>query len=191
LLKKSNSIENAELDQISIVAVDGQHLKSLEARSSDERRAVETDYKRRKYDRRTQTFKYERTIHLSDTNMFGSVYFAKFFDLQGEAREEYLQQVLGQDFAEFIQHRYNLVTLEANCHYKGALYLYDNVVVNVQVKILKRAKFKITFSSVRKSDNSCVAIGEQWIGFTSAEGKPIAIPDVVQRNLKNFVVTAM
>ena len=165
-------------------------MKSVQlsdARCAD-RRTSEVNYKRRVYNRRTKTFNYERTIHLSDTNMFGSVYFARFFDLQGETREEFLRYFMGEDFAEFIENKYGIVTVEAHCKYHAALFLYDDIVVKLQVTKLKRSKFQISFYTERVSDKQCAAKGTQWIGFTTAEGKPIAIPDIVSKNLKQFVV---
>jgi len=157
------------------------------ARGND-RRSNHVSYKRRAYDRRSKTFKYERTIHLSDTNMFGSVYFASFFNLQGETREEFLQHFMANDFGKFIEQKYGIVTVDAYCKYNAPLFLYDNIVVNLQVTKLKRTKFQIQFETVRHSDKLVAATGKQWIGFTTAEGKPIAIPDIVRKNLEPYVL---
>ena len=153
-------------------------------RRVSERRKTNISYKRRKYDRRNKTFKYHRTIHLSDTNMFGSVYFARFFEFQGEAREEFLQYFMGQDLVPFMKERYGMVTVEANCQYKSPLYLYDDITVDIQVAVLKRAKFKLIFTIKNDSSNNIAAVAEQWIGFTSSNGTPISIPEIVLRNLK-------
>jgi len=155
---------------------------------ADDRRANHVSYKRRVYDRRSKTFKYERTIHLSDTNMFGSVYFASFFFLQGEAREEFLQYFMARDFGEFIQQKYGIVTVDAYCKFNAPLFLYDNIVIKLQVTKLKRAKFEIQFVTERHSDKLVAATGKQWIGFTTAEGKPIAIPDIVRKNIAPYVI---
>lgn len=153
-----------------------------------DRRSQQVNYKRRVYDRRTKTFKYDRTIHLSDTNMFGSVYFASFFNLQGEAREEFLQHFMAKDFGTFVEQRYGIVTVDAYCKYNAPLFLYDNIVVKLRVTKLKRTKFEIQFETERQSDKLVAATGKQWIGFTTAEGKPIAIPDIVVKNLKPYVL---
>ena len=154
----------------------------------NDRRAEHVSYKRRVYDRRSKTFKYERTVHLSDTNMFGSMYFASFFNLQGETREEFLQHFMANDFGAFIEQRYGIVTVDAYCKYYAPLYLYDNIVVKLQVTKLKRTKFEIQFETERHADKMVAATGKQWIGFTTAEGKPIAIPEIVLRNLKPYVL---
>lgn len=37
-------------------------------------------------------FNFSKTVYLSDTNMEGNVYFARYFNWQGEAREEFYRQ---------------------------------------------------------------------------------------------------
>lgn len=162
-------------------------LDDIQIPRGEDRRTTKTDFKRRVYDRRTKTFNYERTIHLSDTNMFGSVYFASFFNLQGESREEFLQYFMGEDFPIFIEQKYGIVTVDAYCKYFAPLYLYDNIVVKIQVTKLKRTKFQVQFETVRHDNNQVAATGKQWIGFTTAAGKPIAIPEIVVKNLKPYV----
>lgn len=154
----------------------------------EQRRKDDTSYKRRKYDRREKTFQYERTIHLSDTNSFGSVYFARFFEFQGEAREEFLQYFMGNDFGAFLAQEIGIVTVEATCKYYTPLFVYDDIIVNIQVPILKRAKFKLTFSIKKRNDDKQFALGEQWIGFTNKNGAPIPIPDIVVKNLKQHAL---
>ncbi len=158
-------------------------------RKTSDRRHTKTDYKRRIFDRRTRTFLYERTIHLTDTNMFGSVYFARFFDMQGEAREEYMLFLLGKDMAEFIGAGYNIVTISASNRYYAPLMVYDRIVVELQVVDRKRTKAKMQFTIKRQADNFVCAVGEQWIGFTTREGRPIAIPDVVLKNFQKISPT--
>jgi len=154
----------------------------------DQRRKNKISYKRRKYDRRAKKFQYQRTIHLSDTNTFGSVYFARFFEFQGEAREEFLKYFMGNDFEAFLAKEIGIVTVEAKCKYNAPLFVYDDIVVNIQVPQLKRAKFKLTFTIKNQSDDKQYALGEQWIGFTNKEGIPIPIPDIIIKNLKQHVL---
>lgn len=151
-----------------------------------DRRSQVTNYKRRVYDRREKTFIYERTVHLGDTNVFGSVYFARYFDLQGEAREEFLKFFMGNDFPTFLNQKYGIVTVDARCTYHKPLYAYDQIVTHLQVQIIKKAKFKLIFNIQRKPNQTC-ARGEQWIGFTDQLGKPIPIPDIVLDNLRKYL----
>lgn len=153
-------------------------------RLNSDRRVGEVNYKRRNYDRRERAFLYHRTVHLSDTNAFGSVYFARFFEFQGEAREEFLLFFLGADFPAFLEQGYNLVTVNAECKYGAPLYLYDDVLVKLQVSKLSRTKLHLKFEIVRLSDQSIAATGSQTIGFLTSEGKISRVPELIANNLK-------
>ena len=154
-----------------------------------DRRSQEINYKRRVYDRRANTFLHERTIHLGDTNLFGSVYFARYFDFQGEAREEFLQYFMGGDLPTFLAQKCGIVTIDAQCKYHRPLFVYDQVVIHLQVLIIKRTKFKLSFDIKRMPKQTC-AHAEQWIGFTNQLGKPIPIPDIVLKNLRKYLINS-
>ena len=157
-------------------------------RSPEDRRQITTDFNRRKFDRRIKTFFYERSIHLSDTNMYGSVYFANFFLLQGECREEFFQYLLGDDIMEFVQGGYNIVTINAHTEYKGPLYNGDKINVNLQVVELKPIRAKLEFTFINKADDSVLATGYQSICLVDASRKPVPFPEVVIRNLKRLSI---
>lgn len=163
-----------------------QNLIQYQERGQD-RRLQAIDYKRRVYDRRAKTFIYERTIHLGDTNLFGSVYFASYFYIQGEAREEFLRYFMGDDLPIFMAQKYGIVTVEAKCQYHKPIFVYDQIAIHLQVPIIKRTKFKLSFDMQRKPKQTC-AHAEQWIGFTNQLGKPIPIPDVVLKNLRKYLI---
>jgi len=163
-----------------------------QSRKIQDRRTKNIDLSRRKFDRRNRAFFYFRSIHLGDTNSFGNVYYARFFDIFGEAREEYLLFILGNLFNSFFNNDLSIVTVEATCKYCSSLFVYDRIAVILQVPALKRTKFKMTFRIIRESDYQTnpfgckpLALGEQWIGFTTRAGKPLPIPDVFASNLRN------
>jgi len=156
-----------------------------ERRKSTDRRNEHIDFNRRNFDRRSRIFKYERSIHLTDTNAFGSVYFARFFDYQGEAREEFLKFLLDDRWEEFVACRYGLVTVSANCNYNAPLFLYDNLKVNIKVPTPTRTKVTMDFQLVRQNDMTQVATGQQVIGFTDSEHKPIPVPEIILSSFKH------
>ncbi|MGD8569651.1 MAG: thioesterase family protein [Gammaproteobacteria bacterium] len=162
-----------------------------ERRQTNDRRRRTIDYTRRKFDRRSREFIYNRSIHLSDTNSFGNVYYARFFDIFGEAREEFLLYILGDKFESFFQQDISIVTVEASCKYYSSLFLYNKVAVKLTVPVLKKMKFKMQFDVVIEDNNEpdanqpLIAKGEQWIGFTTTKGRPVPIPDQFSDNLRS------
>lgn len=159
--------------------MEGQYVE----RAHEDRRKIPTDFNRRKFDRRTKTFLYDRSIHLSDTNMFGSVYFANFFLLQGECREEFFQFLLGDEILEFMQGGYNLVTYDAHADFKDPLYNGDHVTVKLTVPKTSRMRVHLGFTIEKNADDSVVATGYQTIVFLDNSKNLIPVPDVVARNL--------
>ena len=154
-------------------------------RRTEDRRTTRIQYNRRNFDRRSATFKYERSIHLNDTNSFGSVYFATFFVLQGEAREEFLQFLLGDKLGTFIRdYGYNLVTVEATQKYYAPAFVYDVIGIDLTVPKITKAKVTMDFNMQRVNGGDKLAEGRQVIGFTTREGKPVPIPDIIIDSFK-------
>lgn len=160
----------------------------MKEKRKGERRKITTDYKRRKYDRRSKSFFFERTAYLTDTNMFGNVYFAQYFDLQGEAREEFFKYFMGNDYSEFVQKGYGLMTVEANMKYKQEVFVYDEIIIVINLSRLKKMKATLTFTFLMKKDNSLVGEGHQQLAFSSPEGKPIPVPEIVRRNAEPYAL---
>ncbi len=159
----------------------------LEKRTG-QRRKISTDYKRRKYDRRTKTLLFERTAYLTDTNMFGNVYFAQYFDFQGEAREEFFKYVMGEDYSEFVGQGHGLITVEACIKYCKEIFVYDEIIIAVQLSKLKKMKAELTFTFFMKKDNSLIAKGHQQIAFSSPEGKAVPVPEIVRKNVERYAL---
>jgi enediyne biosynthesis thioesterase len=157
-------------------------------RSGEDRRKLPTDFNRRNFDRRTKTFLYERTIHLSDTNTFGNVYFAYFFIFQGECREEFFQFLLGADIIPFMQSGYNILTINAHTDYKAALYNGDKIQIQLRVTEVKRTRVKLEFTIVNKANEETAAIGYQWICFADPNRKPIPIPEIFVKHAKRLSI---
>lgn len=157
-------------------------------RREGERRRIILDYNRRKYDRRSKTFSYERVPYLTDTNMFGNVYFAQYFDFQGEAREEFFRYVMREDYGLFAQQGYGMATIDAYLKFKKELFVYEAVIIKVRLKKLKRMKALLEFVFIRKDDSSLIADGYQQVAFISREGQPIPIPAIVAKHAEKFAV---
>ena len=113
------------------------------------RRMIHTKYNRRKFNRREQEFYYLRSIHLGDTQaMGGTVYYAQYWDLVGEAREEFLIYALGENRASFFSSGIALVTVDCKGKYLKPLNAYDKIKIVVKVQKLTRVKLYLTFEIV-------------------------------------------
>ena len=70
-------------------------------RRQNDRRLTEKFFVPRQFLRREKLFIYERRIYLSDTNSFQNVYFAKYYEFLGEAREELLRYLMKENTPKF------------------------------------------------------------------------------------------
>ena len=129
-----------------------------------------------------KTFIFRRRVYLSDTNMQGNVYFARIFEWQGEAREEYLR-VAVPDHEHLFKEGLRLLTVEASAEYKGEARLYDEIEIVISVSWIKKASFQLTFNIMNAQTGQSLAIGKQLITCANSEGKLIAIPRPIKEAL--------
>lgn len=120
-------------------------------------------------------FIFQKRVYLSDTNAQGNVYFARIFEWQGEAREEYLR-VAVPDHEILFKSGLRLLTVEAAAEYKGEARLYDEVEIIITVAWIRRASFQLNFNIVNAQTMQSLSIGKQLITCANPDGKPIAIP---------------
>lgn len=122
--------------------------------------------------------KYSTMVYLKDTNALGSVYYSRFFDFMGAAREKFLFDIFGGNairLKEFFQ-EYSLSTLKAECDYKRPLHAFD--VIDIFIRAQVEGKIIIMTFDVEKNGRVC-ARGRQHIGITK-NGRLVAIPEIIK-----------
>ena len=130
-------------------------------------------------------FMFEKTIYLTDTNIFGNAYFARYFDWQGMAREEFFRQVMG-DNNKIFQSGIKLVTIEASIRYRNEVTLFDEVIIKVKPDNVRIATFDLIFIYLNKKTDQLVAEGKQKIGFVDSNNKAIPIPKELKEGWERF-----
>lgn len=153
----------------------------MEKRNGNDRRKVNTDYRRRRWNRREGVYYYERTCYLTNTNHFQNCYFAEYFDFIGEAREDFFFYLVGPMFKDLEEAGVELSTVKTGISYIGGLTLFDSFRINVRIIKVQRIKVELQFEFV-KSDGSQVADASMVICFKQ-HGKPMPIPDFIKERL--------
>lgn len=143
-----------------------------------DRRSIQTDFRRRKLDRREGVYRYPRQAYLTDTNFFQNVYFAQYFDFMGEAREDLFKHLVGEHFSSMVQGGIGLSTINCSISYKHELQPYDRFEILVRVAEIKKIRVRLTFQYVLSSTAVDCALGEMEICFTK-DGEPIPVPEFV------------
>lgn len=128
-------------------------------------------------------FIYTTKAYLGDVNVFGTVYFARYFDWQGKAREEFFQLV--PDHERLITSGIVLVTKNASIEYIQSVRLFDEVVIEVTTNNVKKFSFELVFRYYIKrlindpKTKGISAIAREKICFvknSEVTGKPEVVP---------------
>jgi len=138
-------------------------------------------------DSKKRTFVFEKTVYLCDTNAEGNVYFARYFDWQGMAREEFVKVNVPSLFS-ILQSGVKLITVEAHAEYKNESLLYDKILIGITIRNLKKASLDLIFTYRNKENNKLIATGWEKLAFADKSGNLIPIPDDIRENAKYFLI---
>jgi enediyne core biosynthesis thioesterase len=131
-------------------------------------------------------FSFEKTVYLGNTNMFGNVYFARYFDWQGEAREAFFQKTVPNSL-EIFKSGIKFVTIEAAIKYHRETRVFDEVVIKVRAENFKITTLDLVFTYVNKKTGELVAVGKQKLGFVDPQNKVIPIPEQLKKSWEKFL----
>lgn len=130
-------------------------------------------------------FVFEKTIYLTDTNALGNAYFARYFDWQGMAREEFLRRLLPDPVA-FFGAGMKIFTVKAETEYKSGLALYDELQIEIRTTNIKKTSFEFIFFLRHKLDGQLAALGRQRFCVIDAKGAFAIIPSPMKENLLKY-----
>jgi len=131
-------------------------------------------------------FIYEKTVYLGSTNMFGNVYFARYFDWQGEAREAFFNETLPGSL-DMLKSGIKFVTIEAYIKYEKETIVFDKILIKVRVENFKTTTFDLIFTYLNKKTGDLIATGRQKIGFVDTNNKVIPIPAQIKEAWNKFI----
>jgi len=131
-------------------------------------------------------FVFEKTVYLSDTNAEGNVYFAKYFEWQGQSREEFVKTYV-PNILKLLQEGLVMITCEAHCYFLKPAFLFDQIEIEIRTSDVKKASFNLVFIFKNKNSNEVIATGIQKIAFSSKEGKLMPIPDAILKQTEFFL----
>ncbi len=131
-------------------------------------------------------FVFEKKVYLGSTNLFGNVYFARYFDWQGEAREAFFQQVMPDALAVF-RSGIKFVTIEASIKYSKETLVFDEIMIKVRPEDFKVTTVNLIFTYLNKKTGDLIATGKQKIGFVDSQNKVIPLPDAFKNAWQQFL----
>lgn len=133
------------------------------------------------------TYKIDKTLYLADTCALGTAYFARYFDWQGMAREDFFKRLTPDPLGFFIKSGLKIVTVEAQMEYKHEAILYDEIEIEIKAANLRKASIDLLFFFMNKKTGQLIAQGRQKLAFVNSSGKFSPIPELIRKNVMNYV----
>jgi acyl-CoA thioesterase FadM len=123
-----------------------------------------------------ESFDYETTITIGDTDLMQAVYFAHFFKLQGVVRELWVLNAVANS-KRHLAEGLVLITKSASCEYFRNLHLFDRVVCKMQIRNLRQASSELVFRFYHGTTGELHAEGVQKVAFMDRDGRVRRMPD--------------
>jgi len=130
---------------------------------------------------KNDSFNYDFIVTLKDVNMYGTAYFARYFEWQGICRELYFITV--PNFQEILRDVV-LVTKYAWNDYRKQIHVFDHLLVKVQNRSIKRSSFEMMFTYINKKTNEVVSVGGETLIFMNSKGNIVRIPEGIIQVIK-------
>ena len=135
----------------------------------------------------TEKFVFQKIVYLTDTNAEGNTYFARYFDWQGMAREEFLRKNVPEHKA-IAQYGIRIITTNAWMVYQSESVLFDEIEIEVNTANVKPMSLELVFTFTNKTSGKSLGRGGEKLAFASKEGELIPIPPPIQSNAQRFLI---
>jgi len=111
-----------------------------------------------------KTYEYRTTVTIGDTNLLQHMYFVHFFTLQGITRDLWVKEVVDGGL-DSIKNGLVLITKNAQCEYKKDFFLYDRVLIRMQIRNIRGASVELVFKFFNEKTMELHAEGTNEIVF--------------------------
>lgn len=126
------------------------------------------------------TFEQEINAYLKDSNAYGNIYFARYFEWQGICRETWFSQ---QIFPNMFELEGAFVTKYAHNDYEQEVFPFQKLKCLLNTRHVKKASFEIVFRFYCARTQRLVSQGSQKVAYMSTNGKRLMpLPaDILQK----------
>tara|TARA_B100000401_G_scaffold431042_1_gene366573 strand:+ start:437 stop:847 length:411 start_codon:yes stop_codon:yes gene_type:complete len=124
-------------------------------------------------------------IYYEDTDSGGVVYYANYLKFLERARSEIIYSF---DLSnKLLLNKYGVLIIVKSCNinYLKPSNLEDNLKIVSIIKSLKKASF--TMKQIVKRDSDIISEAEVHLATVNKKGKPIKIPELLEKKLRKFL----
>ena len=131
----------------------------------------------------TKEFKYETKVYYEDTDAGGVVYYANYLKFLERARTEMICSFELNNKELLDKHKTLIIVKSINVEYKKPAQLEDNLQIYSSIKSITKASFTM-FQKIKKNEEIVLEAVIHLVAV-NPEGKPIKLPNVLEKSLKN------
>ena len=128
-------------------------------------------------------FKYETKVYYEDTDAGGVVYYANYLKFLERARTEMICSFELNNKKLLDEHKTLIIVKSINVEYKKPAQLEDNLQIYSSIKSITKASFTM-FQKIKKNEEIVLEAVIHLVAV-NPEGKPIKLPNVLEKSLKN------
>lgn len=121
-------------------------------------------------------YEYKTIVTIADTNLYQHMDFKNYFDLQGIVRGLWVKDAVANGI-DCMMNSVFLITKSAHCDFIKDFYLFDEILVRMQVKNIKHVSTEIVFLYLHSQTMELHAKGYQRIVFADKNHKICRIPE--------------
>ena len=129
-------------------------------------------------------WEYEMPTYLKDSNAYGNIYFARYFEWQGVCREMWFSECI---FPNMFELKGALVTHNAYNNYVAPVYPFEKIRCELTTLNIKSASFQLHFAFYNSQTGNLVSEGGQKIAIIDSEnGRLIRFPKEILDKVRYY-----
>jgi acyl-CoA thioester hydrolase len=116
-----------------------------------------------------------------DTDQMGVVYYANYLRWFERGRSELMRQ-LGRPYKSIEKQGFHFPVTEVSCRYLSSARYDDLILIQTQLTAIKRASLSFSYTILKQSDRSPLAVGSTKHACIGADGRITRIPSALAQH---------
>ncbi|OGZ22333.1 MAG: hypothetical protein A3D46_00490 [Candidatus Nealsonbacteria bacterium RIFCSPHIGHO2_02_FULL_43_13] len=133
-----------------------------------------------------EKFRYPVLVGFGDANVEGTIYWSRYFEWFGKAREVFLFYFC-PDFLALYKSGLRIDTHETNIKHLSPGFFGDKIILEMHVGEIKKVSVNLAVDFIREADQKKIAEGWQVTVFTNCEGNLTPIPPEIREPLLKYL----
>ncbi len=119
----------------------------------------------------------------ADTDAGKVVYYGAYMRLFEMGRAEYLRDLLGKSYSDFLQQGILFPVIELQCRYHRPARYDDLLSISTSVEAITGATIRFGYQITRKAGEELIVTGHTVHAAVSEDGRPRRLPEEISRKL--------